>query len=257
MAGEIEAQVGNDHANLTTELICAERALVSLRQLLTTVLTAIVGGIIGSLMTFSRLTHELAPHEDTAGRVATHELVILNERGTTVARLGPSEAGIALRFMAADGKPLLEIGVAQKGNAKFIHFFQGERVVAALNSLPPNGESTLYLGDERWEAREILGALRPDTDQGTAGIDEWGLQLREPRRDAQDRERERPRLDISAIARTPHEPRPQVKAAPATNNEPPKRSRARQQAGTRRKQTRLQSANADNREAKAPKGLQP
>jgi hypothetical protein len=149
---------------------------MALRQLATTAVTALIGGVVGALITSS----VRSPERGSLDSVSTHEMLILDNEGRPVARLGSGGDGPTLRFFV-NSEPALEVGIDATGKNKFIHFFgKQHRVVAALNSLPPDGESTLYLGDERCQSRISLGALLTDTDFGTESVEDWGLQFRKP-----------------------------------------------------------------------------
>ena len=68
-----------------------------------------------------------------------------------------------------------------QGGAQFVRLLgPNGRVVAAINALPPDGASTLYLGDTHQEARIVLGALMPGDIPKVAPADDWGLQIRQP-----------------------------------------------------------------------------
>jgi hypothetical protein len=155
-----------------------------LRQLLTGAVAAALGAGIGSLIALHWATRFLAQglQPDRTKRVVAHELVILGDQGRPIVRLGPSASGTSLQFLDLAGKPALEAGISRTGDSRFINFFgKGGEAVAGLISLPPNGETTLYLGDDRWHARIVLGAIRTDTDYATQSIDDWGLEFRQPR----------------------------------------------------------------------------
>jgi hypothetical protein len=149
---------------------------MALRELATTTVAALIGAVVGSLMT----SWARPPERGSRDSVSTHEVLILNSAGRPAARLGSGGDGATLRFFV-NSEPALEIGIDPKGENKFIHFFgKQHQVVAALNSLPPDGGSTLYLGDERWEGRIRLGALVTDMDYGRESIQDWGMQFRQP-----------------------------------------------------------------------------
>ena len=149
---------------------------MALRPLATTIVASLTGAVVGSLMTSSAQS----PQRESRDRVTTHEVVILDDHGRAAARLGSGADGVTLRFFV-NSEPALEVGIDATGKNKFIHFFgKQHRIVAALNSLPPDGESLLYLGDERWQSRIRLGALLTDTDFGTESVDDWGLQFTKP-----------------------------------------------------------------------------
>jgi hypothetical protein len=115
-----------------------------------------------------------------AKSIQLREVVLLNEKNEPAARLESNQGRTILRFFSKGSTPALEVGVDINRSTRFVHFFNDRgRVTAALNSSPPNGEATLYLGDGRWEGRTILGALRTDAP-GSAAVDEWGIQLRQP-----------------------------------------------------------------------------
>jgi hypothetical protein len=149
-----------------------------MRQYILTFCAAIFGAIFGYVgaIRVDRV-HAAASAEKTEVR----ELVLLNEKGETTARLYSLEGRTVLRISSATGSPALELGVDNKRSTAFLRYFGLDgRVIAALNSSPPNGETTLYLGDNRWESRMIVGALRADTQPRNTGIEEWGMQIRSP-----------------------------------------------------------------------------
>jgi hypothetical protein len=114
-------------------------------------------------------------------RTEVHELVLLDEKGRTAARLFSQNGRTTLSFYTKGDSLALELGVGIEPSVKFLHFFGADgRTIATLNSGPPYGETTLTLGDDRWETRMIIGALRPDTEPRGDGIDEWGAQIRRP-----------------------------------------------------------------------------
>jgi hypothetical protein len=113
-------------------------------------------------------------------RLETKELIVLDAHNKPAAQLASENGRTVLRFYGPGSSTALEVGVDER-TAKFVRLFGKDgRTVAALNSLPPNGEATLYLGDDRWETRLILGALRTDTDRGGEAVNDWGLEFRRP-----------------------------------------------------------------------------
>jgi hypothetical protein len=113
-----------------------------------------------------------------AARIEAREFVLLDENNQRAAVLESIGGRSALRFYAGNSAPALELGVEKSRTVRFLRFIgKDHRVLAALNSLPPNGETTLYLGDERWGARFILGALETDIP-ATTGVNDWGLVFR-------------------------------------------------------------------------------
>lgn len=136
------------------------------------------GAIIGSLLTTSLNSSRMG----TNAAIQTRDLTILDEHSRPAARLTSLAGKTVLRFYSAQSTPALEVGVEQNGSSRFVRFFANNgRMVAALNSVAPNGESTLYLGDERWATRVIIGAMLTDLDpQRDAASDNWGLEFRKP-----------------------------------------------------------------------------
>lgn len=114
-----------------------------------------------------------------AERIEAREFVLLDENNQRAAVLESIGGRSALRFYGDKSAPALELGVEKSRTVRFLRFIgKDNRVLAALNSLPPNGETALYLGDERWGARIILGALETDMP-ATTGVNDWGLRFRE------------------------------------------------------------------------------
>lgn len=117
----------------------------------------------------------------SAEKAEVRELVLLNEKNETAARLDSAGGRTVLRIYSNSASPALELGVDANRSTSFLHYFGPDgRVLAALNSSPPNGETTLYLGDQRWETRMIVGALRADAQSPRTGVEEWGVQIRTP-----------------------------------------------------------------------------
>jgi hypothetical protein len=116
----------------------------------------------------------------TVEKLEIRQIVLLNENGRQAAQLESRNNRTALTFFAGDGTPALEVGVNSREQARFIHFFgKRGRLVAALNSLAPYGETTLVLGDERQETRIIVGAFQTDIDASHGkGVDDWGIEFR-------------------------------------------------------------------------------
>ena len=134
-----------------------------------------VGVVLGCVLAL-----HLKAYAPELRRLVTSELVIVNEHDEPVVKLGSSGGHTVLQFLGERSQPALEIGVDQMKTVRFIRFFgRGESVLAALNSNAPTGQSTLYLGDERREARVIMGALPTDV-VASDGTEDWGLEFRAP-----------------------------------------------------------------------------
>lgn len=142
-----------------------------------TVLASISAATVGVLAGFMLFGQRKAENLSETPKI--RELTLLDEKGRTAATLSAFQGEAKLRFYSG-GEPALDVGVS--GNeSRFVRFLgKHGRVLAALNSGPPNGEATLYLGDERWETRVILGALRSDVIPTADGVEEWGLKFRKP-----------------------------------------------------------------------------
>ncbi len=152
---------------------------MTFKQLLGAASAAAFGAVAGSLIT-AALNR---PGSVTSGTILAREIVILDEYSHPAARLTSFGGSTVLRFYTAESTPAVDVGIADRGASRFVRFFgKGGGIVAALNSLPPHGESTLYIGDERWASRIIIGALQTDIPgPQSGGVNDWGLQLRKPR----------------------------------------------------------------------------
>jgi len=139
---------------------------------------ALCGAVVGSLAT----PHFAPPRSLEVESIEARRLTILDERGKVTARLASSGGSSVLSFYDSGMRRVLDVGVEDSGASRFIRLFDtnGE-VVAGLNSLPPHGEATLYLGDDRWHSRIVIGALISDVAPAASGTAEWGLELRQPR----------------------------------------------------------------------------
>jgi hypothetical protein len=151
---------------------------MAIRTILQSLLIALIGGVIGSYVTLNIRN----PHPDNSrDEIVTRELVIVDDQHEPAARLTSSGGTTTLKFYGPDRKTALELGLGEKGARKYLHFIgRNEFGVVGLDSGPPHGEATLVLGDERWEGRIILGALRGDVIEGPNGVNEWGMQVRKP-----------------------------------------------------------------------------
>ena len=149
-----------------------------LKHSLTASISALCGAIIGVLATVWLLQRSPAQQNHIKAR----SLTIVDERGSPAASLDASGGGAVLRFYDRNAHSVLEAGTARAGLDRFVRVLDGKgKILAALNSSPPYGETTLYLGDDRWTSRVIIGALPSDIDNESRGSDEWGVELRPPR----------------------------------------------------------------------------
>ena len=120
---------------------------------------------------------EAAPSSE---RLGTRELVSLDERHRAAARLNSDSEGTVLRIYAEGLNPAIELGVKGNPPMRFIRFFgEGGKQVAGINSAPPDGHSTLALGDTR-AIRAVLGAF-PETDIPlNLPVEDWVLRFPKP-----------------------------------------------------------------------------
>ncbi len=144
----------------------------------------VTASFIGTILGYGVASHSVAAQPATSARLETQELVLVNAAGRPEARLSAKNGGAVLEFYDQAGNTAVELGTERSGSVRLLRFLDPTgRVLAGLNSLPPSGEATLYLGDQRFQARIIIGALRSDgpvTNSPADAIDEWGIQLRKP-----------------------------------------------------------------------------
>ncbi len=138
---------------------------------------AVIGGITGSLATGS-LGTSTQPRSAT---LKARELVIVDENGRPAARLTSSGGETVLRFYTDGVTPAMEIGATRNPPSRFVRMMSRDgNIVAGLNSQPPDGHTTLALGDQRRPTRIVLGALGTADIPRDGTVDEWGLLFRTP-----------------------------------------------------------------------------
>ena len=134
----------------------------------------------------------------TLQNIRTRQLEVVDEKGRVATRIRSEEGRAVQEFLTA-GRPVIQIGT-EEGGVEFVRLLSTDgRVLAAINALPPDGASTLYLGDARQEARIILGALVPGDIPRMAAADDWGIQIRQPTS---------PEPLLTILARTPGSGKP-------------------------------------------------
>jgi hypothetical protein len=149
-----------------------------MKQILLTAAAACVGAIAG--ITFMTALPSRSEAFGTPQIMRTRQLEVVDEKGGVAARIRSDKGRAVLEFLSGE-RPVIQIGT-EDGSARFVRLFGPDgRVVAAINSLAPDGASTLYLGDTRQEARIVLGALMPGDIPTSAPADDWGIQIRQPR----------------------------------------------------------------------------
>lgn len=143
-----------------------------MRHLITITLSVACGTLIG-LFAATQLS---IVGSGRVNRLELRELVLVSESGQPLAKFGSVGDRATLSFLGSDTLPIVEIGADAKEQHRFLNFVgAGRRVIASLDSRSPNGESTLYLGDERRDVRVLLGAWQTDMPGGS--VDDWGLKF--------------------------------------------------------------------------------
>ncbi|MCZ2155773.1 MAG: hypothetical protein LC114_18050 [Bryobacterales bacterium] len=140
-----------------------------------------IGAFLGVLVGASTVIGWMG--EGRATELTVRELKLAAADGQVAARLFADQRGAILEFIDPASKgTAIELGVRESG--RFLRVFSPEgKHVASIQSSPPDGASTLYLGDTILETRVLLGAIRSDVMYDTTsqeGIEEWALQIRDP-----------------------------------------------------------------------------
>lgn len=152
------------------------RTSLSLTNYLLLISAATIGGLVGASATHWAKIADFPERQSISAR----EFVVLDNSGRIVGRFGSSENGeTVLRMYGRDAKPSLEIGITSgTGTAsQFIRFIGVNATpTASLSTLSPDGETTLYLGDNRFGSRVVLGYMASDSIGERTN--EWGLVLR-------------------------------------------------------------------------------
>jgi hypothetical protein len=132
------------------------------------------GAAVGSLAAY-RLAASAQPN---LARLTTRELVIVDTDGRARARIDALDEGAILHFYGRGSNPALEIGVRGDPAFRFIRFIGGNnKPVAGISSSPPDGHTTLFLGDERAAGKVVVGAMVSDLP---GIVDDWGLDIHQP-----------------------------------------------------------------------------
>lgn len=144
-------------------------------------MSVVAASLIGTVLGYNFSSIPTSVRAAAPPRIETKELVLLDDNGRPAARLSARNGGAVLQFYDGDGKTAVEIGAEVSGSLRFLRFLGSEGgLLAGLNSSPPLGGATLYLGDQRFQARIAVGALRSDVQPSMLGIDEWGIRIRRP-----------------------------------------------------------------------------
>lgn len=146
-----------------------------MRQIFLTGIAACIGAIAG--IAFMTAWPSRSEAFATPGNIRTRQLEVVDENQRVTARIRSEKGHAVLEFLSGE-HAVVQIGTEEGlgGGAQFVRLLgTGGRLVAAINALPPDGAATLYLGDERQEARIILGAFVTDIP---GRVDDWGLQIR-------------------------------------------------------------------------------
>jgi hypothetical protein len=139
------------------------------------IVAATIGGFIGAGI--AKRVEIAKPAESRS--ISAREFVVLDEVGHIAGRFGSERGETVLRMYGRDAKPALEVGInSGVGTAsRFIRFLGVDgNPTASLNTISPDGETTLYLGDNRFGSRVVLGYM--SSDSVGEKTNEWGLVLR-------------------------------------------------------------------------------
>ena len=148
-----------------------------MRQMLLTGIAACIGAIAGiAFMTaWPSRSEAFVTRENTR----TRQLEVVDENQRVTARIRSEKGRAVLEFLSGEHAVVL-IGT-EEGGGQFVRLMSTDgRVRAAINAVPPDGASTLYLGDDRQQARIILGALVSDIPK-PASVNDWALEIRQPK----------------------------------------------------------------------------
>ncbi len=147
---------------------------MDMRQALLSLCAGLLGGVAGSAVTHY-LNRSPALQVDS---IVTRELQLRDAEGRVRARLFTQDGQTTLAlFDKQTRSPSIELSAGGYGNPRRLTFFGAQGgIVAALNSLAPWGEATVYLGDERAGTRLLLGSIRSDVES-VSGVNEWGLRI--------------------------------------------------------------------------------
>lgn len=139
------------------------------------VVSASVGFVLGAIFTLGLRDVVSSP----ASRLDVRELRIMADDHRPAAILAVERDGAVLRFLDnVTGNTRLELGTRDR--EKFLVFHgPNANPVAAITSLPPDGATTLYLGDAHVSPRIVFGAM-PEQRLPTGEVDGWELQFRNP-----------------------------------------------------------------------------
>jgi hypothetical protein len=106
----------------------------------------------------------------------------VDDKNHTAARLYCDKTETILKFYSENGEAALEIGADRNADYRYVRLLgRNGRAPIALNSLPPHGGGTLYLGDDFGDARIVIGSLLGEMHDARGGTNtDWGLLLRRP-----------------------------------------------------------------------------
>lgn len=138
---------------------------------------SVLGGAAGALLVWQNLSHRLTS-EVRDRQTKVNNLVLVRDNGSVAAELKSAGDRTALTFFTKEGEPGLELGLRQDLGTRYIHFLKGNgKVVSTISSSPPDGQTTIMLGESEWGAHVIIGALQSGDIPRVASTKEWGIQL--------------------------------------------------------------------------------
>lgn len=146
-----------------------------MREYLVALVYGLVGGLVGSACTLS-VVYGI---RSSVTRIVASEIILVDSQGRQAATLSTNSDGAQLLLMDRKSNTAA-VALGVESSAKYLEFFgKNADPVASLNSNPPLGASTLYLGDTSVPGRIALGA---DTSEGMNGgtPNSWLLQFKNP-----------------------------------------------------------------------------
>ena len=149
-----------------------------MKQKLQLFTAAILGGLVVSLATHNEVVASAAAASE---ELRTRRLVVVNENGRAVVTIDAQDGEGRLTFYSSSGTRAIDIGSEGKSNVKFVRIIgPDDKIVAAMTSYPPDGSTTLVLGERRWGAHVVLGAIDKREFPRDEPATQWGLDLRKP-----------------------------------------------------------------------------
>lgn len=148
-----------------------------MKQSLQLFMAALLGGMVAALVIHSGyIASGTAPQQ-----LRAKEFALVDDQGKIQARLYSEGAETRLRYYTEQGDVALELNADRKDLLRQIIFYGRKGTIpVALNSVPPHGEGTLYLGSDIDQTRIVIGAFHTDMPARPGDRANWGIELRAP-----------------------------------------------------------------------------